>query len=229
MLDTITEGTRKILELARKQKGLKGFLLTSSGAVYGKQPEDVTNMKETDGFPIDINNTSSAYAEGKRLSELYCSIYAKQYNIPVKIARCFAFVGPYLPLDKHFAIGNFIRNGLKGEDIIIKGDGAPLRSYLYSVDLIAWLIYILLKGENGAAYNVGSEVSISIKDLAKEVAKFFPKVSVKVLNQVYSTDRNQNYLPNINKIRNNLHVPEILSLSESIQRTIQFYKENELE
>lgn len=226
MLDTITEGTKRVLEFAKEQSELKAFLLTSSGAVYGEQPENVTHISETDSFHIDINKPGSAYAEGKRLSELYCSIYAKQYNMPIKIARCFAFVGPYLPLDKHFAVGNFIRNGLNGENIIIKGDGKPLRSYMYSADLVIWLLTILLKGNSGETYNVGSDVPISIKELALKVAGFFPDISVKILNQVLPTDRNQNYVPNINKAKTQFHFKERISLTDSISKTIQYYKQH---
>src|ERR687890_242531 len=131
MLDTITVGTRRILDFATQQP-TDAFLFTSSGAVYGKQPANITHIGEKEIYSLDINNPNSAYAEGKRLAELYCSIYHSHYNLPVKIARCFAFVGPYLPLDKHFAIGNFISNALKKENIIIKGDGSPFRSYLYA-------------------------------------------------------------------------------------------------
>lgn len=227
MLDTITEGTKRILEFAKKQKALKAFLFTSSGAVYGKQPESITHINEKDSFFIDINNPGSAYAEGKRLSELYCSIYAKQYNIPVKIARCFAFVGPYLPLNKHFAIGNFIRDGLKSQNITIHGDGLPLRSYMYAADLVIWLWTILLKGNIGEAYNVGSDKQISIKDLAMAIAEFFPAIKVNILNEYYTTDRNQNYIPDIQKSKVQFNFEEEISLKDAINKTIQFYKQNE--
>ena len=118
MMDTITIGTRNILEFAKSQN-LNGFLYISSGAVYGKQPKDIESIKEIDCYKIDINNPNSAYAEGKRIAELYCSTYAYQNKIPLKIARCFAFVGPYLPLGTHFAIGNFIYNVINNEDITI--------------------------------------------------------------------------------------------------------------
>jgi dTDP-glucose 4,6-dehydratase len=227
MLDTITEGTRRILEFARKQTGLKAFLLTSSGAVYGKQPDNITHINEkTDSFYIDSNQRRSAYAEGKRLAELYCSIYAKQYNMPVKIARCFAFVGPYLPLDKHFAIGNFIRDGLNGQNITINGDGSPLRSYMYASDLVSWLWTLMLKGSTGEAYNIGSDKPISIKELALTIAKFFPGISVNILNQIRKTDRNQNYIPDIAKFKNEFRLNQSIDLETAIKKTISFYKKD---
>lgn len=227
MLDTITEGTRRVLDFAKKQSELKAILLISSGAVYGRQPENIDLIKETDGFYIDIHNLSSAYAEGKRMSELYGSIYAKQFNMPVKIARCFAFVGPYLQLEKHFAIGNFIRDGLNGQNITVTGDGSQLRSYMYAADLVIWLYTILLKGNPGEAYNVGSDYPISIKELARTIAGFFPGISVNFLNQIRSTDRNQNYIPDIRKAKSQFHFGEGISLREAINKTIQFHRQYE--
>lgn len=226
MSDVIINGTRHILDLA-VQCNAKRVLFLSSGAVYGKQPDEIVGFKEDyQGAPNQLA-IDAAYAESKRMAEFLCATYARQYNISISIARCFAFVGPYLPLNTHFAIGNFINDGLKGRDITITGTGSPLRSYLYASDMVIWLLKILLQGNSGEAYNVGSDKAISIKDLATTVASFFPGIKANILNQVRATDRNQNYVPDVNKIRNDLHVPEILNLSESIHRTIQFHKENE--
>ena len=134
MMDTITIGTRRVLDFAITQP-IEGFLFVSSGAIYGKQPWNHSHINEHDSFTININNSNSAYAEGKRIAELYCSTYFEKYNLPIKIARCFAFVGPYLPLDTHFAIGNFINNVINDEDIVIMGDGSTTRSYMYASDM----------------------------------------------------------------------------------------------
>lgn len=221
MLDTITAGTRRILDFAKTQP-LESFLLTSSGAVYGKQPADVVHIKEDEGFFIDINNPASAYAEGKRIAELYCSIYHKQYNLPVKIARCFAFVGPYLPLDKHFAIGNFILNGLNNEDIIVKGDGSPYRSYLYAADLTIWLWTILLKGKENVPYNVGSDFSLNIKDTAAIVAeRFNNRIDLKILGKQSGLPI-QRYAPDCKMAKKDLGLNVNISLSDAIDKTILF-------
>lgn len=222
MLDTITTGTRRVLDFAKEQH-VESFLLTSSGAVYGKQPHNVTHIKETDSFFIDINNPLAAYAEGKRLAELYCSIYYKQFGVPVKIARCFAFVGPYLPLGKHYAIGNFISNVLKNQDIEVMGDGTSLRSYMYASDLISSLLTILLKGENNIPYNLGSNRSVSILELALLVNSFqHVKKEVKVIGMKNIGPKEQ-YVPDISRIAKNLNFKLTVDLEESIFRTLQFY------
>jgi nucleoside-diphosphate-sugar epimerase len=223
MIDTIVEGTRKVLDYAVRVKSIK-VLYLSSGAVYGVQPNNLNGFPEDYCGGPNILLTSSAYAEAKRLAELSCVCYQKQHQLNITIARCFAFVGPYLPLDMHFAIGNFIGNGLKGEDIIIKGNGIPTRSYMYPTDLITWLLFLIINGESGQAYNVGSDEPISIIELARLVSKKFPSTKVKVLNQVSPTDRNQNYIPDISKIKQELGVQLTIDLETAISKTIDFYK-----
>ena len=220
MMDTITMGTRRILEFAKSQN-LNGFLYISSGAVYGKQPEEIESIKEVDFYKIDINNPNSAYAEGKRIAELYCSTYAYQYEIPIKIARCFAFVGPCLPLDTHFAIGNFINNVISNEDIIIKGDGSTIRSYMYASDLTTWLWKILVLGEENYPYNVGSGEKITILELANLLKTFNSKSEVVV--QGLATLFQDKYIPNIErskKIGLNINI----NLAKAIEKTISYNK-----
>ncbi len=223
MLETITVGTKRVLEFAQK-KSVESFLLTSSGAIYGKQPSTVTHIKENEGFHIDINEPTSAYAEGKRLAELYCSIYYSHYQLPVKIARCFAFVGPYLPLNKHFAIGNFISNTLKGEDIVIKGDGTPYRSYLYAADLTIWLWTILLKGENNTPYNVGSDEDYDLKTIANLFNNFNSSVAVHVLTKSDTNKPIERYVPDITFVNQRLGLKIQAGLLEAIKKTLAFYK-----
>lgn len=222
MMDTITLGTRNVLDFALTQP-IEGFLFISSGAVYGKQPIDVPNIHETDSFKIDINNSNAAYSEGKRIAELYCSTYFEKFNLPIKIARCFAFVGPYLPLDTHFAIGNFINNFINKEDIIVKGDGTPLRSYLYSSDLSIWLWKILYQGNCNSVYNVGSNESISIAELAKKVLDENNDNLKIIISHPSNTGEQLQYVPSINKVKSELGVNVNVDLDTAIKKTKLFY------
>ena len=221
MMDTITLGTRNVLDFALTQP-IKSFIFISSGAVYGKQPFDVSNIQETDNFKIDINNSNAAYSEGKRIAELYCSTYFEKNNLPIKIARCFAFVGPYLPLDTHFAIGNFINNVIKNEDIVIMGDGSTTRSYMYASDLTIAIWKILLVGNNNKPYNVGVDNAYSLKEIALLIKKNYGN-DVQILNLNKGLPKNI-YVPNIDTLKNELKFNHFIQIEEAIEKTINFAK-----
>ena len=120
------------------------------------------------GGPDPVNPVA-AYAEGKRVSEYLCTIYSKQHDIQCKIG-CFSFCRPTSPLDAHLAIGNFIRDVLRGRPIEIKGDGTPCRSYLYAADLAIWLWQDLIPRAERSPINVGSPQLHSLREIAEHMA-----------------------------------------------------------
>ena len=223
MLDTIIEGTRHTLDFA-KVCGARKFLLTSSGAVYGKQPPEMTHIPEEYNGAPDHLDPKSAYGQGKRLAEHLCSLYAAPH-LEIKIARCFAFVGPYLPLDTHFAIGNFIRDAMNGGPIIIKGDGTPRRSYLYAADLAIWLWTILVRGQSLRPYNVGSMNFLTISEIATAVVKEFESEIVIKIQGTPNPDKTiSRYVPDTQNAEKALGLKETFSLQESLTRTISWHK-----
>jgi nucleoside-diphosphate-sugar epimerase len=219
--DTVLEGTRHTLDFA-VHCNAKKVLLTSSGAVYGKQPFEMTHVSEDYCGAPYLGDENSAWGEGKRAAEFLCAYYSKKNGIEAKIARCFSFVGPYLQLNIHYAIGNFIRDGLNGGPIQVNGDGTPYRSYLYAADLAIWLWTILFKGESCRAYNVGSEEDMTIAELAHLVAECFQKpLEVRIANAAVPAKPPDRYVPSTKRAQTELGLKQRVDLRTAIERTIK--------
>lgn len=223
MLTTILDGTRRTLDVA-VAAGAKRLLLTSSGAVYGKQPSEMVHLAESYRGAPDSTDVGSIYGEGKRAGELLCALYARQHGLECAIARCWAFCGPHLPLHTHFAVGNFIGDAMRGDSIQIGGDGTPTRSYLYAGDLAVWLWTMLFRAPSMVAYNVGSEHSVSIRELAEAVRDALdPSVQVDTAKAAVDGAPVSRYVPSVAKAAAELGLRETVGLSESIQRTAAWY------
>ena len=207
MTSTIVEGTRHVLAFA-KSCGAKKILLTSSGAVYGPQTAPVG-----EDAPC---NPVTAYGKGKLEAERMCVAS----GLDAKLIRCFAFTGPYLNRDIHYAIGNFIRDCLAGEPIVIKGDGTPQRSYLYADDLVEWLFAILDRGASGRPYNVGSPEGLSIRNLAERVrAALGAKNDIRVLGVPVPDTTPSVYVPDVSRAVRELNLHVTVDLAAAVRRS----------
>jgi dTDP-glucose 4,6-dehydratase len=226
MIPTIVDGTARVLEFAANA-GVEKYLLASSGGVYGRIPSGVRFVTETLGSEVDPMDTLSDPSGGKRAAELMSMIAANQHGFDATIARCFAFVGPHLPLDGAFAIGNFIRETLNGDPIHITGDGSPRRSYMYAADLAIWLLTILVKGQSARPYNVGSEHDVSIYDTAVEVRRIVnPASDIIVDKQRVEGAPIQSYVPSTERARTELGLRELVPLAGAIERTAAWHQAN---
>lgn len=207
MTSTIVEGTRHVLDFA-KSCGAKKILLTSSGAVYGPQTAPVG-----EDAPC---NPVTAYGKGKLEAERMCV----ESGLDAKIVRCFAFTGPYLNRDIHYAIGNFIRDCLAGEPIIIKGDGTPQRSYLYADDLVEWLFAVLDRGVSGCPYNVGSPEGLSIREVAERVrAALGTKNDIRVLGVSVPGTPPSVYVPDVSRAVRELGLRDTVDLTTAVHHS----------
>lgn len=217
-------GTQRILDFARFCRN-ETFLLTSSGAVYGEQPRGILSTPEDyQGGPVTVN-IKSAYGESKRVSEFLCARYAEAFGIEVKIARCFAFLGPNLQLNANFAAGNFIRDALNGGPICVRNNKSVYRSYLYASDLAVWLWTILFKGKVNRPYNVGSSKPCSILELAGLVANnFSPAVKIRIQNKTRDNPKLiERYVPDTKLAQKELGLRQFIGLKDGIRKTIDFY------
>lgn len=223
MQEIITSGTKRVLDFATRLNKPR-LLFTSSGAVYGKLGREKIYVTEEDRLPdTGVSDNLSAYARGKQSAEALCLDYYNRHGLASLIARCFTFIGPYLPLDAHFAAGNFLRDGLSGNTIMINGDGTPVRSYLYSSDLVVWLLTILVKGLPIRPYNVGSEEAVSVAELAEMVSKHFG-VGVRIAKRAVPSQQRDIYVPSTERARKELNLAAIVSAKEAIERTVSWLK-----
>jgi dTDP-glucose 4,6-dehydratase len=224
LFESILDGSRRVLDLAAAH-GTRRILFVSSGAVYGEQSPEITHIPETYLGGPDWLKPRAAYGEGKRAAESMTMLHARQSGIESTIARCFAFVGPHLPLDQHFAIGNFIRDALRGSPIRIHGDGTPMRSYLYASDLAAWLWTLLFTAPSGEAYNVGSDEAVSIAELARTVVEVLGVNSgIEVEQKAVPGAPVAQYVPSIAKAREQLGLRVHVSLRDAIRYTAEWHR-----
>lgn len=216
--DQIVVGTRNILELA-VVTGAFRFLLISSGAIYGSQPTNLYGIPEDWQGGPPLTDPKTAYGQGKRAAEHLCALFGKQHGLETVVARCFAFVGRDLPLDVHYAIGNFIRDALNANAITVSGDGLPLRTYLDQTDLAHWLFTLLKQGKAGQAYNVGSDEVISIGNLAHLVRDILaPGKAVNILGKPNKSLGSGHYVPDIRKAKQELNLYVRIPLAEAIRQ-----------
>jgi dTDP-glucose 4,6-dehydratase len=223
MLRVNITAMESVLRLAGERTPL---LFTSSGAVYGTQPESMTHIPERITDPITQSVELSAYAQGKRTAEQMCMEAGEDGRCKPIIARLFAFGGEFLPRDTHFAIGNFVQNALDRKPIVIKGDGRARRSYLYGADMATWLWSALADGGNGEPLHIGSEHSISILELAQNVAQVSGEVLNYVPEIIVSVPVNESlpvhqYVPSTAQTRKILNVEEWTGLDEIITRMMK--------
>jgi nucleoside-diphosphate-sugar epimerase len=221
MFDVIVGGTRRSLERLRTGR----VLFVSSGAVYGPQPPELGHVPETFRGGPDPLDPASAYAVGKLAAEHLVSTWGYARGAEVVVARPFAFVGPHLPMDAHFAVGNFVRDASAGRDVVVSGDGTPFRSYLYAAELAAWLWTLLAAGTPGRAYNVGSDEAVSIADLAAIVARE-GGVGFRVEGVPRPDVPAARYVPSVARIGEELGLRPRLRVAEGVRRMLAWVRAN---
>jgi len=223
-LDRDVVATRRVLDFAR-ERGVRKVLFTSSGAVYGKQPPELSHVTEDYTGAPSTTDTGAAYGFGKRMSEYLCACYSQVFGMEATIARLFAFIGPHLPLDSNYAAGNFLRDAIAGGPIAVGGDGTPYRSYLYAADLAVWLWTILFCGQAVRPYNVGSAEAISIAELARTIAReVAPDAEIRIAKHPVPGAPAPRYVPSTARAESELGLRVWVPLDEAIRRTRDWHR-----
>lgn len=216
----IIMGTLNYCRLAPLYHQNSKIVFCSSGAVYGRQPESVRFLAEDMclGDAGGLSESKRSYAYAKRDSEKAIEKLGVLNNMNVSIARCFAFVGKYLPRDQHFAIGNFIGNILSGKPIVSRAEYKVIRTYMHSDDLVIWLMTICSSSNaQSPTFNVGSSEEIDIRTLAVMLSK---KYESSVELQQVQKDFVDRYVPELSKAMKCLNLSLHYDLMTAIESTI---------
>jgi len=217
------QGMAHGLAAAARLELLHRFVNLSSGLVLGAQTTQQA-MKESDVGLLDFNRVHNAYAESRRAAESLVSIYASQYRIPVSTARAFTFIGPFQALDAPWALNNFMRDALSGNDIRLHGDGATRRSYLYGSDAAVWLLKMLIDGRDGAVYNLGGGTPVSHAAVAEMVAeRTVPTPQLVYKSQPSAAGRRHDFFPDLGQVQSTLGVRQAFEIAPAIERAMHWH------
>lgn len=204
------------------------IVYASSGAVYGQVPPHIDQVAE-DFDPGDVSELIAYkrdYAEAKRTAEQRMASLGEEHGISVSVARCFAFVGAYLPRDQHFAIGNFLADGLAGRPVTVNARKPVYRSYMHADDLVRWLMTLADGADTTCGiYNVGSNEAFTVGDVARKVAERF---GVRADVPEFETADVDRYIPSITRAQDRLGLTLTLDLDAALDDVISRLREDRL-
>jgi dTDP-glucose 4,6-dehydratase len=220
----VVEGSSRVYALAAAA-GARRVLQLSSGSVCGAHFAPARPIAEDDPGEPDAVTPAGQLACAKRDAEHALLAAAREAGAPaIVFARGYALCGPWLPLDSAFAFGNFLGAAMRGEAVRVSGDGTPVRSYLYSSDMVVWLWTLLLKGVNGRAYNVGSAREVTIGELAHRVAALVGG-RVEIMGTPKPGARAHWHVPDLARVSTELGLEETVPLNDAIVRTARWWVE----
>lgn len=218
VIDLIERGTATMVDAAATGSGTR-FLQISSGAVYGPQPPSILLIEESCAAGAEAREPVQRFGAAKRRAEQYGEA-AVARGVGFVSARVFALVGPRLPLEGEFAVGNFLGDAVAGRSVRVTGDGTPVRSWLYAADLAAWCWTLLARGTAGAAYNVGSEEEMPIAEAARRVAALTePPLAVSRGREPEPGATPSRYVPSTRRAREELALDAWITFDDALRRT----------
>jgi UDP-glucuronate decarboxylase len=234
-IDANVTGLRRMLDYASSLGSLEGMLFFSTSEIYGDPTPDAIPTPETYRGFVSCTGPRACYDESKRLGETLCVTFAQTKNVRVKSARPFNNYGPGLALTDGRVLSDFVNNTLNGNDIVMLSDGSPTRTFCYVADAICGYFKILVSGQPGEAYNIGTEnPEISMKQLAELVARQANALwgysgtvrTGKSEDAAYLTDNPQRRCPDISKARTELAFDPQYGIEEGIKRALVWYQKS---
>jgi dTDP-glucose 4,6-dehydratase len=224
VIDTIVNGTSRLLEVASLLPNLNKIVNLSSGLIYGRHSVSSELISEDTVCNLNCASMSSSYAEAKRMCETLTNVYRSQFRIPIVTLRPFAFIGPYQHLDRPWAINNFLRDAINGSQIKILGNENTVRSYMYPADMAYWILSSLANGKDGLTINLGSAEGTTLRSLSEVVASNFvnkPSISSNLNN---TSEVAGSFVPSVEKAKRELNLSATIKLEDAIKRTINWFQ-----
>lgn len=164
------EGARNALDLAVSSNAT--IIYPSSVEIYGNSEEGHFFVENSNG-KLNFANSRACYTESKRSCEALCQSYKSERNVKIKIVRLCRIFGPTMLMSDTKASSQFIIKAINNEDIVLKSEGNQYFSYIYVADAVAAILYVLLKGQDGEAYNISNlDTNVHLKDFANQCALY---------------------------------------------------------
>jgi nucleoside-diphosphate-sugar epimerase len=239
-IDANINGLRNLLEYsvaeARAGRPLRGFLFYSSSEIYGDPVADAIPTPETYRGNVSCTGPRACYDESKRFGETLCVIYAKQFAVPVRMARPFNNYGPGLKITDGRVLPDFARDILAGRDVSMLSDGSPRRTFCYATDAITGYYKVLVRGHSGEPYNIGIDrPEISMAELAQQAIQsaaqlFGYRGTVRLGKSAeadYLVDNPNRRCPVIDKARDHLGYDPRVLVAEGVHRALIWYYHNQ--
>lgn len=239
-IDANINGLRNLLEYCLRQREsgrpVEGMLFYSSSEIYGDPAPEAIPTPEDYRGNVSCTGPRACYDESKRFGETLCVTYARQYGIPVKMARPFNNYGPGLKITDGRVLPDFSRDVLNGRDIVMYSDGAPMRTFCYSADAIAGYYKVLVKGHTGEAYNIGierPEISVlqladQVIEAARELFDYKGRLVRKMSAETdYLVDNPNRRCPSIEKARSHIGYSPTIHIEEGLRRSLVWYYHNQ--
>jgi len=229
-IESAVQGSKNLLELARKNRGLEGFLFFSSSEIYGDpDPKSVPTPETYHGYVSSVG-PRACYDESKRLGETISTIYHQQFNVPVKIVRPFNVFGPGMKHDDRRVIPMFTYEALNRRALPVHGDGRQTRTFCYITDAISGFLKTLLKGKPGEPYNIGnSDNEISMADLANMFSMVVPGTTAKYISYPdnYPAGEPQRRCPDLAKAERDLGYASKVDVKTGLARFVAWARDQQ--
>lgn len=238
-MDANVEGLRHLLNYALRLKNngkpLSGFLFFSTSEIYGDPTSDNIPTPETYRGNVSCTGPRACYDESKRYGETLSVNFARQYDLPITIARPFNNYGPGLKITDRRVLSDYARDVFAGRDIEMLSSGAPTRTFCYVADAVVGYYKILVRGRAGEAYNIGNPTpEISMIELARRVTEIARREFAYTGRVVFAESDDKDYLvdnpnrrcPLIDKARSELDFRPQIDLEEGLLRSLRWYAGN---